>query len=74
MALVFDFVNGWNDSANAIATVVSTWVLAPLTAVLFAAVLNFGGALISTRLTQEHRIVYLVRGERIDFLQARYHY
>ena len=28
----------------------------------------------SGRLTQEHRIVYLVRGERIDFLQARYHY
>jgi toxin YoeB len=26
------------------------------------------------RLTQEHRIVYLVREERIDFLQARYHY
>jgi toxin YoeB len=26
------------------------------------------------RLTQEHRIVYLVRDERIDFLQARYHY
>jgi toxin YoeB len=28
----------------------------------------------SRRLTQEHRIVYLVRGEQIDFLQARYHY
>jgi toxin YoeB len=28
----------------------------------------------SRRLTQEHRIVYLVRGDRIDFLQARYHY
>jgi len=28
----------------------------------------------SRRLTQEHRIVYLVREERIDFLQARYHY
>lgn len=28
----------------------------------------------SRRLTQEHRIVYLVRAERIDFLQARYHY
>ena len=32
-----------------------------------------GGAW-SRRLTQEHRIVYLVRDERIDFLQARYHY
>jgi len=28
----------------------------------------------SRRLTQEHRIVYLVSNERIDFLQARYHY
>jgi len=28
----------------------------------------------SRRLTQEHRVVYLVRNERIDFLQARYHY
>jgi toxin YoeB len=28
----------------------------------------------SRRLTQEHRIVYLVSSDRIDFLQARYHY
>ena len=28
----------------------------------------------SRRLTQEHRLVYLVKDERIDFLQARYHY
>ncbi len=28
----------------------------------------------SRRLTQEHRVVYLVQDERIDFLQARYHY
>ncbi|MGD0575845.1 MAG: Txe/YoeB family addiction module toxin [Anaerolineales bacterium] len=28
----------------------------------------------SRHITQEHRIVYLVRDERIDFLQARYHY
>jgi toxin YoeB len=28
----------------------------------------------SRRVTQEHRLVYLVRGDRIDFLQARYHY
>jgi toxin YoeB len=28
----------------------------------------------SRRLTEEHRIVYLVRANRIDFLQARYHY
>jgi toxin YoeB len=28
----------------------------------------------SRRLTEEHRIVYLVRDDRVDFLQARYHY
>lgn len=28
----------------------------------------------SRRITQEHRVVYLVRADRIDFLQARYHY
>jgi toxin YoeB len=28
----------------------------------------------SRRLTQEHRLVYLVREDRVDFLQARYHY
>jgi toxin YoeB len=33
-----------------------------------------GAGMWSRRLTQEHRIVYLVREERIDFLQARYHY
>ncbi len=41
MALLFDFVNGWNDSANAIATVVSTPVLSPLVAIIYAAILNF---------------------------------
>lgn len=33
-----------------------------------------GSGFWSRRLTQEHRLVYLVRDERIDFLQARYHY
>lgn len=48
VALLFDFANGWNDSANAIATVVSTRVLSPLSAVLLAGVLNFAGAFFST--------------------------
>jgi len=43
-ALIFDFCNGWNDSANAIATVVSTRVLTPAQAILLAAALNFAGA------------------------------
>lgn len=33
-----------------------------------------GSGVWSRRLTQEHRVVYLVRDKRIDFLQARYHY
>lgn len=48
VALVFDFTNGAHDSANAIATVVSTKVLSPRTAVLMAALLNFAGALVGT--------------------------
>lgn len=48
-ALVFDFTNGVHDAANAIATVVSTKVLSPRTAVLMAAVLNLVGALIGTK-------------------------
>src|ERR671923_2397332 len=48
LALLFDFSNGWHDSANAIATVVSTRVLSPGTAVLMAGVLNVAGAVMST--------------------------
>jgi inorganic phosphate transporter, PiT family len=48
LALLFDFSNGWHDCANAVATVVSTRVLSPLTAVLLAGVLNIAGAFFST--------------------------
>jgi PiT family inorganic phosphate transporter len=48
LALLFDFSNGWHDSANAIATVVSTRVLSPLAAVLMAGTLNVAGAFMST--------------------------
>jgi PiT family inorganic phosphate transporter len=48
LALLFDVSNGWNDSANAIATVVSTRVLTPLQAVLLAASMNVVGAFITT--------------------------
>lgn len=41
IALVFDFLNGFHDSANSIATIVSTQVLTPQKAVLFAAFFNF---------------------------------
>ncbi|HOU95378.1 MAG TPA: inorganic phosphate transporter [Bacteroidales bacterium] len=41
LILVFDFINGFHDSANSIATVVSTKVLSPFSAVVFAAFFNF---------------------------------
>ncbi|MBL8899556.1 MAG: inorganic phosphate transporter [Planctomycetes bacterium] len=48
MAIVFDYINGFHDAANAVATVVSTGVLPIRTAVLLAAVLNLAGALVGT--------------------------
>ena len=44
IALVFDFINGFHDAANSIATVVSTRVLTPLQAVIWAAFFNFVAA------------------------------
>jgi len=41
LVLIFDFINGFHDSANSIATVVSTKVLSPFSAVLLAAIFNF---------------------------------
>jgi len=46
VALVFDFINGFHDSANSIATVVSTRVLSPGVAVAWAAFFNFAAAFI----------------------------
>jgi len=41
LALIFDFINGFHDSANSIATIVSTKVLTPFQAVIWAAIFNF---------------------------------
>ena len=49
LALIFELTNGWNDAANAIATIVSTRVLKPRTAVLMSASFNIIGALLSTK-------------------------
>ncbi len=45
IAFVFDFINGFHDSANSIATIVGTRVLSPVAAVIWAAVFNFGAIL-----------------------------
>jgi len=46
-ALVFDFTNGFHDTANVVATSISTRAMSPRLAVVYAAVLNFAGAFIS---------------------------
>jgi PiT family inorganic phosphate transporter len=51
-ALAFDYINGFHDTANAIATVVSTRVLTPRNAIIMAACLNFVGALASTQVAK----------------------
>lgn len=48
-ALVFDYINGFHDTANAIATCVSTRALSVRAAIIMAATLNFAGAMISTK-------------------------
>lgn len=48
LAIAFDYINGFHDTANAIATSVSTRAIDPKTAVMMAAVLNFLGAMVST--------------------------
>ena len=48
-ALLFDYINGFHDTANAIATCISTRAMSVKTAILMAAVLNFAGAMISTK-------------------------
>ncbi|HAA08445.1 MAG TPA: anion permease, partial [Syntrophomonas sp.] len=48
LALTFDYINGFHDTANAIATSVSTKALSPRNAIIIAATLNFFGALSGT--------------------------
>lgn len=60
MALAFDYINGFHDTANAIATVVSTRVLSPRVAIILAAVLNFVGALVA------HNVAKTIAGGLIN--------
>jgi PiT family inorganic phosphate transporter len=56
LAIVFDFINGFHDAANSIATVVSTKVLSPFQAVLWAAVFNFAAYFVFT----DHKVANTV--------------
>jgi PiT family inorganic phosphate transporter len=49
LAIMFEISNGWNDSANAIATVVSTRVLTPMQAIIMASCMNVAGAIITIK-------------------------
>lgn len=60
MALAFDYINGFHDTANAIATVVSTRVLSPRVAIIMAALLNFLGALVA------HNVAKTIAGGLIN--------
>jgi inorganic phosphate transporter, PiT family len=52
LALVFDFINGFHDTANSIATSVATRVLSPRAATMMSAALNFIGALVSVNVAE----------------------
>src|ERR1700761_4976262 len=56
LALVFDYINGFHDAANSIATIVSTKVLTPFQAVLWADVFNFGAFFIARYVLREFKI------------------
>jgi len=52
LAIIFEYINGFHDSANAVATVVSTKALTPRRAIIYAAILNLGGALLGTHVAK----------------------
>lgn len=56
LALVFDYINGFHDAANAIATIVATRVLSPFQAVVWAAFFNFAAYFISKYWIKEFKI------------------
>jgi PiT family inorganic phosphate transporter len=58
LAILFDFINGFHDSANSIATIVSTRVLTPFQAVVWAAFFNF----IAYKLLPAHKVAATVGG------------
>ncbi|MFH1003947.1 MAG: inorganic phosphate transporter [Bacteroidota bacterium] len=66
-ALIFDFINGFHDAANSIATVVSTKVLTPLQAVVWAAFFNFV-ALWVFKLHVADSVSKIVKSESVNLL------
>src|SRR5688500_19287626 len=68
LALVFDYINGFHDAANSIATIVSTRVLSPGLAVMWAAFFNFiAFAVFGTRVAKA-----IGDGVRLDVITAEW--
>ena len=66
VALAFDFLNGLHDAANAIATVVATRLLKPVTAVAFAAFFNFAAYFLALAVPELHKVADTVGKGLID--------
>ena len=66
LALAFDFMNGFHDAANSIATVVSTGVLRPGQAVIFAAFFNFAAYFLSVIFPELHKVAETIGKGIID--------
>ncbi|MEK6638416.1 MAG: inorganic phosphate transporter [Pseudomonadota bacterium] len=66
LALAFDFLNGLHDAANSIATVVSTRLLSPLNAVIFAAFFNFAAYFLSVIFPSLHKVAETIGKGIID--------
>src|SRR5471030_361762 len=65
LALIFDYTNGFHDAANSIATIVSTKVLTPFQAVLWAAVFNF----VAYFVVKDHKVAnYVAKIVDVDFV------
>ncbi|MEI9933597.1 MAG: inorganic phosphate transporter [Ferruginibacter sp.] len=65
LCIVFDFINGFHDAANSIATIVSTKVLTPLQAVIWAAFFNFVAYYIFTDFNVANTVASTVHKENI---------
>ncbi len=70
LATIFDFINGFHDTANAIATSVSTRVLSPKVAVTMAAILNMAGALSGTAVAKTVGIVEAAAVTQVTVISA----
>ena len=66
IALAFDFLNGLHDAANAIATVVATRLLKPVTAVAFAAFFNFAAYFLARAVPELHKVADTIGKGIID--------